>query len=93
MRRHALKHRIHRGQQNRASIGADTTFSKARQRFDALADKRALRRQPVKGKAVPGRKQMRLGRRRQARQPVPHRHHTRVIPRHINQTRTTAKPA
>ena len=88
MRRHALKHRIHRGQQNRASAA----LGKTRQRFDSLADQRALWRQPVEGKAVPSREQMRLNLRSQPRQPVPHRHHSRIVPGHVNKARAAAKP-
>ena len=89
MRRHALKHRIHRGQQN--SAGA--ALSKTRQRFDALADQCALRRQPVEGKAVPSWEQMRLDLRSQPRQSVPHRHHPRIVPGHIDKARAAAEPA
>ena len=93
LRRHALKHRIHRGQQNRASARASAALGKTRQRFDALADQRALRRQPVEGKAIPGREQVRLDLRSQPRQPVPHRHHPRIVPGHIDKARAAAKPA
>ena len=59
----------------------------------ALADQCALWRQPVEGKTVPGREQMRLDLRSQPRQPVPHRHHPRIVPGHIDKARAAAKPA
>ena len=93
MRRHALKHRIHSGQQDRANTSTSAALGKTRQRFDALADQCALWRQPVEGKTVPGREQMRLDLRSQPRQPVPHRHHPRIVPGHIDKARAAAKPA
>ena len=93
LRRHTLQQRIHGGENDRAAAITRLRLGKPCQCFDPLADQGALRRQTVIGKAVPGREQMGLCARHQARQPVPHRHHARIVPRHIDKARATAEPA
>ena len=78
--RHALQNGIHRGQQQSRSTSAPTaTVSKPGQRFNPLPDKRALRRQPVIGKTIPGRKHPRVHIRGQTRHRITHGNHARIV--------------
>ena len=91
--RHPLQDRIHRcKQQPRVLHPRAASVCKPCQRFDPLPDQRALRRQTVIGKTVPGRKHPRVDFRSQPRHRIAHGDHAGIVPRHKHKPLASFQP-